>query len=426
MLPQNWLRDNLDEVIRRLATRGYILDKDQYSSLENHRKDVQVKLENLQAQRNKLSKEVGILKSQGNDATELLENLQKIKDDLTKYEEEFQINQKKLGDFLAFIPNIPGEDCPVGKDENDNVVQSESGVVPEFDFTIADHVALGEKLGLFDFGAAAKISGARFTIMQGKLAKLQRVLLNWMLEHQISNGYLEYYVPCLVRPEALFGTGQLPKFADDVFTTIDNEYALISTGEIPLTNLVRDRIIAEEELPLKYVAHTPCFRRESGSYGRDTKGIIRLHQFEKVEMVQIVRPSDSAAALQELVQHASSLLDLLELPYRVVNLCSGDLGFAALQTYDLEVFMAGNNSYREISSCSNFGDFQARRLLARWRSEESSGGGRPEYVHTLNGSGLPSGRTIVALLENYQNKDGSVTIPDVLRPLCGFAKLDDS
>ena len=419
MLDIQLLRNDLDAVAARLATRGKAIDFTQFSALEAERKTLQTRTQELQASRNSLSKQIGMLKGKGEDASEVMAQVAAMKTELEQAEARLT---ELLGEFnaiVAAIPNLPNETVPVGKDETDNVEVKRWGTPRTFDFEVKDHTDVGEFLGQLDFAVAAKISGARFSVMKGQLARLHRALAQFMLDtHTGEHGYTEVYTPYLVNAASLFGTGQLPKFEEDLFkiARADAEpLYLIPTAEVPVTNIVRDEILAAEALPLKLVCHTPCFRSEAGSYGRDTRGMIRQHQFDKVELVQIVAPEKSAEAHEELTRHAETILEKLELPYRRVTLCTGDMGFSAAKTYDLEVWLPAQNTYREISSCSNFESFQARRLQARFRNEKN----KPELVHTLNGSGLAVGRTLVAVLENNQQADGSVVIPAVLRPYMG-------
>jgi seryl-tRNA synthetase len=419
MLDIQLLRNNLDAVAARLATRGKAFDFTEFQTLEGERKTLQAKTQDLQAQRNALSKQIGMLKGKGEDASGVMAQVAALKAELEAGEARLAELLPQIEAIVAAIPNLPHESVPVGKDEAANVEQKRWGTPRSFDFAVKDHVDVGEALGQLDFTAAAKISGARFTLMKGQLARLHRALAQFMLDvHTAEHGYTEVYAPYLVNAASLFGTGQLPKFEEDLFkigrADADPLY-LIPTAEVPVTNIVRDEILAADALPLKLVCHTPCFRSEAGSYGRDTRGMIRQHQFDKVELVQVVQPEKSADAHEELTRHAETILERLELPYRRVVLCSGDMGFSAAKTYDLEVWLPAQNTYREISSCSNFGDFQARRMQARYRNDKN----KPEVLHTLNGSGLAVGRTLVAILENYQNADGSVTVPAVLRPYVG-------
>jgi seryl-tRNA synthetase len=413
MLDIQLLRNDLDGVVSQLKKRGFDFEVTAYIGLEIKRKKVQTESEILQAERNALSKLVGNAKSKGEDASEYLDKLIEQKDKATELGIELQEIQTDLKCLLLNIPNLPHASVPEGKSEADNVEVRKVGTPRNFDFEIKDHTDVGTPLGL-DFDTGAKLSGARFTLMRGQIAKLHRALAQFMIDTQTEqHGYEECYTPYLVNAETLTGTGQLPKFEEDLFSLAhnDSKLYLIPTSEVTLTNTVRDEIVPLESLPIKLTAHTPCFRSEAGSYGRDTKGMIRQHQFDKVEMVQIVHPSKSYEALEEMVGHAENILKALELPYRVVSLCTGDMGFGAAKTYDLEVWLPAQNTYREISSVSNCEAFQARRLQARFRNEQ----GKPELVHTLNGSGLAVGRTLVAVLENYQNADGSVTVPKVLR-----------
>jgi seryl-tRNA synthetase len=422
MLDIQLLRTNLAAVAERLATRGVTLDTATFEALEAERKAVQVRTQDLQAKRNSLSKQVGMLKGKGEDASAVLAEVGGIGDELKRNEDALAELQERYNDFVAVIPNLPHESVPVGSDETGNVEVSRRGTAPTFDFRVKDHVEIGEKLGGIDFETAAKISGSRFSLMKGGVARLHRALAQFMLDTHIGeHGYTEVYVPYRVNADSMFGTGQLPKFEEDLFRVQNGTGAdgsrlyLIPTAEVPVTNMMRDQIVAAEALPLKFVCHTPCFRSEAGSAGRDTRGMIRQHQFDKVELVQIVRPDQSWQALEDLTSHAEAILSKLDLPYRRMALCSGDMGFGAAKTYDLEVWLPAQNTYREISSCSNYESFQARRMQARFRNEKN----KPELVHTLNGSALAVGRTLVAVLENYQNADGSVTVPAVLRPYMG-------
>lgn len=427
MLDIQLLRQDLNNVAQKLLNRGFKLDTETFQSLEQQRKQLQLRTEELQAQRNNLSKQIGGLKAQGqhDQANEIMAEVAKIKIELEDTEQKYQSIQTQINEMLLNIPNLPHVDVPVGKDENDNIEIRRVGTPKEFDFPIKDHIDLGEPLGL-DFKTASELSGARFSVMRGPIARLHRALAQFMLDtHTQQHGYIEHYTPYIVNPEILLGTGQLPKFAEDMYK-IDcgldeqkQEQYLISTAEITLTNTVRERVLSKDELPKKLTAHTPCFRSEAGSYGKDTRGLIRQHQFDKVEMVQIQRPEHSYAALEEMVGHAEKILQLLELPYRVIVLCTGDMGFGAAKTYDLEVWVPAQNTYREISSCSNCEDFQARRMQARFKDEE----GKNQLVHTLNGSGLAVGRTLVAILENHQNADGSINIPKALQPYLGGQSL---
>lgn len=421
MLDPNLLRNELNVVAKNLARRGFKLDVDTISQLEEKRKVLQVETESLQAQRNARSKAIGEAKARGEDITAVREEVNKLGEKLNNAKAELEILLTKIKDITSTIPNIPDDSVPDGKDENDNVEVSRFGTPRTFDFPIQDHVALGECFGGLDFAAGVKLTGARFVVMKSQIARLHRAITQFMLDlHTEQHGYAEIYVPYLVNQATLFGTGQLPKFAGDLFHTkpLDEEsessnYALIPTAEVPVTNLVRDEILDESALPLKMTAHTPCFRSEAGSYGKDTRGLIRMHQFDKVELVQIVKPEESMKALEELTAHAEKVLQLLELPYRKIVLCAGDMGFGSCKTYDLEVWVPAQNTYREISSCSNMWDFQARRMQARYRNKADN---KTYLVHTLNGSGLAVGRTLVAIMENYQQADGTIRIPSVLVP----------
>ena len=433
MLDPKLLRSNLDDVAAQLERRGFTLDTEKLTEFEAERKVIQVRTQELQAERKSKSKEIGIAKKNGEDASQILAEVAKVGDELKAAEARLKELQDETNALLMMIPNLPDKSTPDGKNEDENVEIRQWGTRPSFDFEIKDHVDLGSQLGqgwnakggLMDFETAAKLSGARFSTLKGSLARLHRALIQLMLNtHTEEHGYSENYVPFLVRPDALRGTGQLPKFKEDLFAvdgdeeTIsgDKQLHLIPTAEVPVTNMVRESILEEDELPLRLTAHTPCFRSEAGAYGKDVRGLIRQHQFEKVELVQIVKPQDSMDALEELLGHAEKILQMLELPYRVVSLCAGDIGFSATKTYDLEVWVPAQETYREISSCSNFGDFQARRMMARWRNKET---GKPELVHTINGSGRAVGRTLVAIMENYQQADGSIKVPDALVPYMG-------
>ncbi len=429
MLDSKLLRTELDETAAKLARRGFKLDVDTIRTLEEQRKSIQVEVENLQSTRNSISKQIGQLMSKGDKegAEEVKKQIGTLGDDLDVKKVELDAIQSQLDAITQSVPNLPDDSVPDGKDENDNVEVSRWGTPKEYDFDVKDHVDLGEMGDGLDFASATKITGARFVIMKGQFARLHRAIAQFMLDlHTEQHGYTELYVPYLVNSDTLFGTGQLPKFGKDLFHTeplaekaSDEEprrLSLIPTAEVPVTNLVRDTITEEADLPLKMTAHTPCFRSEAGSYGRDTRGLIRMHQFDKVELVQITKPEDSMAALEELTGHAEKVLQLLELPYRKVVLCTGDMGFGACKTYDLEVWVPAQKTYREISSCSNMWDFQARRMQARFRRK---GEKKPELVHTLNGSGLAVGRTMVAILENYQQADGRIAIPAVLQKYMG-------
>jgi seryl-tRNA synthetase len=419
MLDIQLLRTNLALVAERLATRGTTLDTAAFEALESERKDLQVRTQDLQAKRNSLSKQIGMLKGKGEDVSAVMAEVAGIGDELKANEDALAALQERYNAFVAVIPNLPHESVPVGGDETGNVEVLRWGTPRSFDFPVKDHVELGEQLGGLDFEAAVRIAGSRFSLMKGGVARLHRALAQFMLDtHTAEHGYTEVYVPYLVNPDSMFGTGQLPKFEEDLFRVPRSDGSrlyLIPTAEVPVTNMVRDQIVAAESLPLKFVCHTPCFRSEAGSAGRDTRGMIRQHQFDKVELVRIVRPDQSWQALEELTGNAETILQRLELPYRKMALCTGDMGFSAAKTYDLEVWLPAQNTYREISSCSNFESFQARRMQARFRNEKN----KPELAHTLNGSALAVGRTLVAVLENFQNADGSVTVPAVLRPYMG-------
>ena len=423
MLDIQLLRNDIQTTAQRLAQRGFVLDTERFGELEGRRKQLQIRSEELQAQRNSLSKQIGVLMGQGkkDEAEAAKAQVAQLKTDMENIERELPQVQAALDDLLLRIPNLPHESVPVGKDETENVEVRKVGTPRTFDFDIKDHVDLGAALGL-DFEKAAELSGARFSLMKGKIARLHRALAQFMLDtHTQQHGYTECYTPYIVNDSTLLGTGQLPKFGEDLFhvtrggdETKLTQY-LIPTAEVTLTNTVRDTILAEKDLPLKLTAHSPCFRSEAGSHGKDTRGLIRQHQFDKVEMVQIVQPEKSYEALEEMVGHAENILKALELPYRVITLCTGDMGFGATKTYDIEVWVPAQNTYREISSCSNCEDFQARRMKARFKDEN----GKNRLVHTLNGSGLAVGRTLVAVLENHQNADGSIRIPAALRPYLG-------
>ncbi|OBX07956.1 seryl-tRNA synthetase [Gallibacterium salpingitidis] len=419
MIDPNLLRNDLaDTAAKLLAKRNFVLDVQKIEQLEEQRKVLQVKTESLQAERNARSKAIGAAKARGEDIQPLLAEVDNMGTELEQAKAALDQVQEELRQIALTIPNIPADDVPLGKDDSENVEVFRWGEPKQYDFPIRDHVDLGELSGGIDFPTAVKLTGARFVVLKGKIARLHRALAQFMLNlHTEQHGYLETYVPYLVNHETLYGTGQLPKFGEDLFHTkpLEGEqpYALIPTAEVPVTNMVRGEILDAEDLPLKMTAHTPCFRSEAGSYGRDTRGLIRMHQFDKVELVQIVEPEKSMAALEELTGHAEKVLQLLGLPYRKVVLCTGDMGFGSCKTYDLEVWLPAQNTYREISSCSNMWDFQARRMSARYRVK---GEKKPRLVHTLNGSGLAVGRTLVAVLENYQQADGSIVIPEVLRP----------
>ena len=417
MLDIQQLRNDLDNVVARLAARKFAFPAEEFKALEAQRKTIQTNTENLQAKRNAASKQIGIAKSKGEDASAILAEVAGLGDELKAAEAQLNDIQASMQALMLNVPNLPHESVPVGQDETQNVEVRRWGTPRSFEFEVKDHADVGAPLGL-DFDTGAKLSGARFTLMKGQIAKLHRAIAQFMLDTQTDkHGYTECYTPYMVNRETLVGTGQLPKFEEDLFATPhnDSKLYLIPTSEVTLTNTVRDEIVPLDILPIKLTAHTPCFRSEAGSYGRDTKGMIRQHQFDKVEMVQIVHPETSYQALEEMVGHAEAILQALELPYRVVSLCTGDMGFGAAKTYDLEVWLPAQNTYREISSVSNCEAFQARRLQARFRNAN----GKPELLHTLNGSGLAVGRTLVAVLENNQNADGSVTIPKALQPYMG-------
>ena len=425
MLDIQLLRKDIDTVARRLKTRGFELDTETFNALEAQRKAIQVKTEELQSQRNKLSKEIGVRKAQKLDASDVMAQVAGIGDELKASAEQLDGIQTQMRTLLLNLPNLPHESVPVGTDETDNQEVARWGDTPKFDFEVKDHVALGENLGLLDFDMASKLAGSRFSFMRGGLARLHRALAQLMLDtHTTQHGYTECYTPYMANADSLYGTGQLPKFKEDMFWVSKGgdedarELYLISTSEITLTNTVRDVILDADQLPLKLTAQTPCFRSEAGSAGRDTRGMIRQHQFEKVEMVQIVHPEKSYETLEEMRGHAEKILQMLELPYRVVALCTGDIGFGAAKTYDLEVWVPSQNTYREISSVSNCEAFQAQRMQALFKNSRNESG-KPELVHTLNGSGLAVGRTLVALLENHQQADGSIRIPTALQPYMG-------
>jgi seryl-tRNA synthetase len=421
MLDINALRNDLAGVTAALAKRGVVLDGARFEALEHERKNIQTRTQELQARRNTLSRQVGVAKNSGGDAAPLLQQVAGLGDELKGLERELDGVQAKLRDFLLELPNVTHPSTPVGRSADDNVEVRRHGTPRTFDFPVRDHTDLGEALGLLDFATAAKLSGSRFTMLRGDLARLHRALAQLMLDtHTKQHGYTECYTPYIVNAPTLVGTTQLPKFEADMFAVrkggqaddTDGALYLISTSEITLTNTVRDEILPATALPLRLTAHTPCFRSEAGSYGKDTRGMIRQHQFDKVELVQIVRPEASYEALEELTRHAETILQMLELPYRVMALCTADIGFASAKTYDLEVWLPGQGAYREISSCSNCEAFQARRMQARFRNAQ----GKPELVHTLNGSGLAVGRTLVAVMENYQRADGSIEVPAAVRP----------
>ena len=435
MLDIQALRNDLAGMAARLATRGFMLDTARFEQLEGERKIIQTRTQELQAKRNATSKQIGFAKSKGEDVSTIMAEVATLGDELKQAEVLLAEVQSALQSLLEGLPNTPNENVPVGKSEADNVEVRKVGAKPSFDFAVRDHVSLGEGLGGLDFETAAKISGARFSLLKGGLARLHRALAQFMLDtHTDQHGYTEVYVPYLVNAASMRGTGQLPKFEEDLFKvgfgspvqTLDAantgqvaSFYLIPTAEVPVTNMVRDEIVPLEKLPMKLVAHTPCFRSEAGSAGRDTRGMIRQHQFDKVELVQMAHPDESYVALEQLLGHAETILQKLGLHYRVVKLCTGDIGFSAATTYDIEVWLPAQDTYREISSCSNFEAFQARRMQARFRNAQ----GKPELLHTLNGSGLAVGRTVVAVLENNQLADGSVVIPEVLRPYMGGLEI---
>jgi len=422
MLDIKLLRQDLDAVVANLARRGFKLDRERWLALEAQRKELQIEVEGLRQTRNERSKSIGRAKAAGGDVESLKREVGELGDALTAAEAKLTTTAAELDDFLACLPNMLHESVPPGRDSNDNVELRRWGTPPKFGFAPLDHVALGEKLGLMDFDAAVKLAGARFVVLRGALARLQRALTQLMLDVQTQeHGYSETYVPYMVNDRTLFGTGQLPKFAADLFALdVDPKLRLIPTAEVSLTNLVADSIIEPTRLPMRLTAHTPCFRSEAGSYGQDTRGMIRQHQFEKVELVHIAAPSESYRELEVLVGNAEAILKRLELPYRVLALCGGDIGFGAAKTYDLEVWLPGQSKYREISSCSNCEAFQGRRMQARWRNPET---GKPEPLHTLNGSGLAVGRTLIAVLENNQREDGSIAIPKALLPYMGGIEI---
>ncbi len=418
MLDLKLLRQSTDEVAKLVKKRGFVLNIEKFNAIEDQRKQLQVKMQELQNERNVRSKEVGLAKSRGDDVATVMASLKSLSDESKSVEEQFAKIQTELDDFLSVIPNIAHESVPVGSSEEENKEIRKWGEPKKFSFTPKDHVELGAPNGWIDFETGAKLSGARFVVLRGVIAKLQRALMQFMLDvHTTENGYQEIHVPYIVNEACFFGTGQLPKFAEDLFA-IDGEEGrqyLISTSEVPVTNTVREEILDSKLLPIKYTCLSSCFRSEAGTYGKDMRGMLRQHQFEKVELVQIVRPENSYAALEELTKHAETILQKLELPYRVIVLCTGDMGFSSAKTYDLEVWLPGQNRYREISSCSNMEGFQARRMKARFRDEA----GKIDNVHTLNGSGLAVGRTLIAVIENYQDERGRIHIPKALQPYMG-------
>jgi len=422
MIDPKLLRQSTADVARNLARRGHEFDADGYLALEERRKALQVDTENLQSERNSRSRAIGQAKAQGEDIAPLLAAVADLGDRLESSRNELHAVQSDLKDIELGLPNLLHDDVPDGKEESDNVEIRRWGEAPKFDFEARDHIDLGESLGMLDFDAASKISGARFVVMHGPLARRQRALISFRLDTTVNeHGYRETYVPYLVHDHALEGTGQLPKFEAELFkTATETPMYLIPTAEVPLTNLARDEIFEADQLPLRFTAHTPCFRSEAGSYGKDTRGMIRQHQFEKVELVHFVEAGQSMAALEELTGHAEIILQKLELPYRVVALCAGDIGFGSAKTYDIEVWLPGQERYREISSCSNYNDFQARRMKARRRNSDT---GKPELIHTLNGSGVAAGRALIAIMENYQDKDGNIRVPAVLQPYMGGVEV---
>jgi seryl-tRNA synthetase len=419
MLDIQLLRSDLEGTARRLGERGFALDTKIFESLEHQRKAIQTETQELQSRRNQLSKQIGQLKAKGEDASELMAQVTAQAERLKALEQALADLQGQISEFLMVIPNVPHESVPPGESAEDNAEVRKVGTPRTFGFPVKDHVDIGEGLKLIDFDVAAKIAAARFVVMKGPVARLHRAIAQLMLDtHTQEHGYTEVYAPYLVNADSMRGTGQFPKFQEDQFAIESDGLYLIPTAEVPVTNIVRNEIVELKSLPLKFVCHTPCFRREAGSYGKDTRGMIRQHQFDKVELVQIIHPQHSYEGLEQLTGHAEAILKKLELPYRVVTLCTGDMGFSAAKTYDIEVWLPGQNAYREISSCSNFEAFQARRMQARYRNEK----GKPELVHTLNGSGLAVGRTLVAVLENYQRADGGVDIPAALQPYMGGEK----
>ena len=414
MLDPKLLRQNLEYVVEKLHQRGFKIDKELFLQLENKRKNLQSVTQLLQARRNQLSKMIGVIKSNGENPKILMVEISNLNDELKCEKANLESLQKTLLNFQLSIPNLPHNSVPNGKSENDNCEIRKWGKLPAFNFTPKDHIALGNLSDCLDFEAAAKLSGARFVVLRRSLARAQRALIQFMMDlHTNQHGYEEIYVPYLVREECLYGTGQLPKFREDQFSVAGSwDFFLIPTGEVPIVNLARDKIFQEQAIPKKWVTQTPCFRSEAGSYGKDVRGMIRQHQFHKVELIQMVKSENSYQALEEITRHAEKVLQLLVLPYRVIELCTGDLGFSATKTYDLEVWLPGQNRYREISSCSNCEDFQARRIQARWKNPKT---GKPEFLHTLNGSGLAVDRTLIAIMENYQQVDGNIRVPENLK-----------
>ena len=418
MLDPQLLRTDPESVAARLAERGFDFDAGAWREMDTRRKELQVRTQDLQNRKNQSAKSIGEAKRRGEDIQPLLDEVKSLGEELGLIEAEFAAIRDEQQALMMGIPNLQLDDVPAGSDENDNVEVLKWGEPADFDFEPRDHIELGELSGQLDAASAAKLAGSRFTVLKGSLSRLHRALAQFMLDvHTQEHGYTELYLPYLVNAQTMTGTGQLPKFGDDAFATTDEQPRyLIPTAEVPMTNMVADEILDADDLPLRYTAHTPCFRREAGSYGQDTRGMIRQHQFEKVELVQITRPQDSSTALEELTGHAEVILQRLGLPYRKIVLCTGDMGFSAAKTYDLEVWLPGQGAYREISSCSVCTDFQARRMKARWRNPET---GKPELVHTLNGSGLAVGRTLIAVMENYQQQDGSIRVPEALKPYVG-------
>jgi seryl-tRNA synthetase len=425
MLDPKIVRGDAAGVANKLRVKKYEFDLEKFMSLERARKTLQAETETLQSQGNTRAKSIGKAKAAGEDIVPLLADVERLKAQQKNKQTELKALQDELNTLLAGMPNIPDDDVPEGEDENDNIEVRAWGKPTTFNFEVKDHIALGEQRNLLDFDAATKLTGSRFVVMRGELARLHRALAQFMINtHVTDHGYEETYLPYIVNETSLYGTGQLPKFGEDLFKLhADRDLYLIPTAEVPITNLVRNEILSESDLPLKFVCHTPCFRSEAGSYGRDVRGMIRQHQFDKVEMVQIVKPDESDRALEELTGHAEKILQALKLPYRTVKLCGGDLGFSAVKTFDLEVWLPGQQAYREISSCSNTRDFQARRMQARYRDDASN---KPMLVHTLNGSGLAVGRTMIAVMENYQQVDGSIKVPDVLKPYMGGLDIINS